>query len=108
MHITIIAIPAPERGLLNCPVCGSRRVLPTRLDCRALGTTQGEIQVGEDGLRIDPTIPDPEGGASIGLRCTCDQGHHSILRFRQMQDATVVERTVLPWVASRAVLDEDG
>lgn len=71
----------------------------THLDCRALGTTHGEVQVGRDGLRIDPSIPNPEGGATVGLRCTCDQGHASVIRFRQVRDATVVERSVLPWTA---------
>ena len=99
MHIIVmnaIAAPAPQRGLLDCPACGSQRVVLTHLDCRALGSTSGEVQIGRDGLRIDPAIPDPEGGATVGLRCTCEQGHDTVIRFRQLRDATVVERTVLP------------
>ena len=99
MHIIVmnaIAAPAPQRGLLDCPACGSQRVVLTHLDCRALGLTSGEVQIGRDGLRIDPAIPDPEGGATVGLRCTCEQGHDTVIRFRQLRDATVVERTVLP------------
>jgi hypothetical protein len=100
MHIVMLAslpTPAPERGLLTCPVCNSRQVVLTHLDCRALGSTQGEIQVGRDGMRIDPSIAEPEGGASVGLRCTCEQGHESVIRFRQMRRSTVVERSLLPW-----------
>lgn len=111
MHIIVmnaVAAPAPQRGLLDCPVCGSQRVVLTHLDCRALGTTCGEIQIGCDGLRLDPAIPDPEGGASVGLRCTCERGHDTILRFRQVRDATVVERTVLPWTAHPASIGQDG
>jgi hypothetical protein len=106
MNIIAIAAPIPERGILNCPICGSQHVVPTHLDCRALGTTRGEIQVGEDGVRIDPAIPDPEGGATIGLRCTCDLGHDSILRFRQVLGATIVERTACPWTAHPGAADE--
>ena len=99
--LTTIAAPDPdpERGILVCPVCASRHVVLTHLDCRALGSTRGEIQVGRQGLRIDPAIPDPEGGATVGLRCTCDLGHESVLRFHQVRHATIVERSVLPWTA---------
>ena len=111
MHIILmhaIAAPAPERSLLNCPACGSLRVVLTHLDCCGLGSTSGEVQIGRDGLRIDPAIPDPEGGDTVGLRCTCERGHDAIIRFRQMRDATVVERTVLPWTAHPATIGQDG
>ena len=111
MHIigmNAIAAPAPQRGLLDCPACGSQRVVLTHLDCRALGSTSGAVQIGRDGLRIDPAIPDPEGGATVGLRCTCERGHDTIIRFRQMRDATVVERTVLPWTAHPASIGQDN
>lgn len=109
MHLTLLALaaPAPESGLLTCPVCDSRQVTLSHLDCRALGSTHGEIQVGRDGLRLDPSIPNPEGGATVGLRCTCEQGHDSIIRFRQMRDATVVERTVLPWTSNPTSIGMD-
>lgn len=111
MHIILlnaIAAPAPERGILTCPVCDSRQVVLSHLDCRALGSTQGELQVGCDGLRIDPSIPDPEGGAIVGLRCTCDQGHESLIRFRQMRGATIVERSVLPWTSHPVGIEAEG
>jgi hypothetical protein len=110
MHIIMlqaIAAPEPNRILLSCPVCGSDKVALTHLDCRALGSTHGEVQVGRDGLRIDPSIPNPEGGATVGLRCTCDQGHESVIRFRQVRGATVVERNVLPWTSHPAGIDAD-
>lgn len=110
MHIIIatLAAPVPERGLLTCPVCGSERVVLTQLDCRALGPIRGEVCVGRDGLRINPSIPDPEGGATIGLRCTCEQGHDSVIRFRQARHATVVERHILPWTAHPAAAGEEN
>jgi hypothetical protein len=111
MHIIVmnaIAAPAPERGLLTCPVCDSRQVVISHLDCRALGSTHGEVQVGRDGLRIDPSIPNPEGGATVGLRCTCEQGHESVIRFRQMRVATIVERSILPWTSHPASIEAEG
>lgn len=100
MHILLLAPPAapePERGLLSCQVCGSQRVVLDHLDCRALGPIRGEVRIGRDGLHLDPTATEHEGGASVGLRSVCEHGHQSILRFRQVRSATVVERTVLPW-----------
>lgn len=111
MHIIVmnaIAAPTPQRGLLDCPVCGSQRVVLTHLDCRALGSTSGEVQIGRDGLHIDPAIPDPEGGATVGLRCTCEQGHETLIRFRQMRHATIVERSVLPWTAYPADVESEA
>jgi hypothetical protein len=99
MHIILmnaVAAPAPERGLLTCPVCENREVTLTHLDCRALGNTHGEVQVERDGLRIDPSIPNPKGGATVGRRCSCDQGHESLIRFRQLRGSTIVERSILP------------
>jgi hypothetical protein len=90
--------PAPRR-MLACPVCDSPRVTITHLDCRALGPMPGEVQVGRDGLRVDPTTPGPEGGATIGLRCACDQGHDSVIRFRQLRGATCIDHILLPWTA---------
>ncbi len=99
--------PEPERGILDCPVCGSRHVRLTHLDCRALGSTRGEVQIGARGLQIDPAVPDPEGGTTVGLRCTCDLGHDSFLRFQQMHQATVVERRVAPWTIRSPSRDTD-
>jgi hypothetical protein len=105
MHIiTCHAITAPEhdRGILDCLVCGSRQVVLSHLDCRALGSIHGEVHIGRDGLRIDSSIPNPEGGATVGLRYTCEQGHESLIRYRQMRGATIVERIVLPWTSHPA------
>jgi hypothetical protein len=99
---TAIASPEPARGILTCPVCDTRKVTITHLDCRALGSTHGEVQVGRDGLRLDPSIPNPEGGATVGLRCTCEQGHESLIRFRQLRGSTVVERILRPWMSHPA------
>ena len=97
--VTAIATPDPARGILTCPVCGSVRVIITHLDCRGLGSTQGEVQVGPEGLRLDPAIANPEGGACVGLACVCDHGHGSVIRFRQVRGSTIVERGILPWAA---------
>ncbi|MCK6490618.1 MAG: hypothetical protein L6R48_20385 [Planctomycetes bacterium] len=111
MHIifaTAIAAPPLERGLLTCPVCFSRQVTLSNLDCRALGSTHGEVTIGRDGLRIDPSTPNLEGGATVGLRCTCEQGHESLIRFRQMRGSTIVERSILPWTAHPAGIGADA
>jgi hypothetical protein len=111
MHIILlnaVPVPAPERGLLTCPVCESRQVVLSHLDCRAIGSTHGEVQVGRDGLRIDPAIPNPEGGATVGLRCTCSQGHESLIRFRQMRGATIVERSILPWTSHPTCIEAES
>jgi hypothetical protein len=106
MHIIMlqaIAAPEPDRHLMTCPVCGSQRVALLHLDCRGLGPTRGEVQIGTQGLQVDPLVPKPEGGATVGLRCTCDQGHEILIRFRQVRGATVVERSVLPWTRDLAL-----
>lgn len=100
--------PAPERGLLACPVCGSRQVVLTHLDCRALGPMCGEVTIGPAGLRIDPAMPNPEGGATVGVHCICAQGHASVIRLRQVRGATTVERTILPWTTDPARIGTDA
>jgi len=102
MHIVVLNAPADQpaqRRVLTCPVCDSHRVVLSHLDCRALGPLRGEVRIGRDGLRVAPSIPDPEGGAIVGLRCTCDLGHEAVIRFRQLRGATYVERSVLPWTS---------
>lgn len=109
MHLVLLNAPADEpaaRRQLACPLCASQRITIAHLDCRALGPLAGEVAIGPDGLRIDPSIPAPEGGASIGLRCACDQGHAFVIRFRQLRGVTLVERTILPWTLHPASTDQ--
>jgi hypothetical protein len=97
-----IAASDPDRRLLICPVCGSPRMVPINLNCRGLGPHRGEVAVGRQGLRVDPTGPIPEGGAIVDLHYTCEQKHHVIIRFRQVRDTTVIEQVVPPWTSYAA------
>lgn len=107
MHITIAPAadqPAPRR-MLACPACDSQRVVLNHLACRALGPLTGEVVIGRDGLRIDPSVPAPEGGAHIALHGTCERGHTFVVRFRQVRGATCIDRLLLPWSVSSARAD---
>lgn len=107
MHITIAPAadqPAPRR-MLACPACDSQRVVLNHLACRALSPLAGEVAIGRNGLRVDPSAPAPEGGASVALHATCEHGHAFLVRFRQMRGATCVDRLLLPWSASPAQAD---
>lgn len=91
-----LAPATPSRSSMTCAICGSHRLTPTSLHCRAFNEAiPGLVEVSDRGVFQDPDGETLEQAPLIQLDLTCENGHQTWLSWHATPEATIAEQGVI-------------
>lgn len=86
----------PIRSTMTCAICGSHRLTPSSLHCRAFSAAiPGLVEVSDRGVFQDPEGETLEQAPLIQLDLTCENGHQTWFSWHATPDATIAEQGVI-------------